>query len=54
MTEREWELYRLSMVESTPDSPYKQAVIEGIQNKLRVLEIQAASAELSRRRASSV
>jgi hypothetical protein len=38
MTERDWELYRLSVAESMPDSPYKKAVIEGIRHKLEVLE----------------
>lgn len=38
MTERDWELYRLSVVESMPDSPYKTAVIQGIRHKLAVLE----------------
>jgi hypothetical protein len=38
MTERDWELYRLSVAESMPDSPYKKAVIDGIRHKLEVLE----------------
>jgi hypothetical protein len=38
MTERDWELYRLSVAESMPDSLYKKAVIEGIRHKLEVLE----------------
>lgn len=38
MTERDWELYRLDVVESMPDSQYKTAVIEGIRHKLEVLE----------------
>jgi len=37
MTERDWELYRLSVAESMPDSPYKLAVIEGIRHKLEML-----------------
>ena len=37
MTERDWELYRLSVAESMPDSPYKLAVIEGIRQKLEML-----------------
>jgi hypothetical protein len=44
MTERDWELYRLSMVDRIPDSQYKRAVVSGIQNKLRVLEMADASA----------
>jgi hypothetical protein len=38
MSERDWELYRLSVVESMPDSPYKMAVIEGIRHKMEMLE----------------
>jgi len=34
MTEHQWELYRLSVVETWPDSPYKTATIAGIQHKL--------------------
>jgi hypothetical protein len=37
MTERDWEIYRLNVVESMPDSPYKIAVIEGIRHKLEML-----------------
>ena len=38
MTERQWELYRLSVVEKWPDSPYKAATIAGIRHKLAVIE----------------
>jgi hypothetical protein len=38
MTERQWELYRLSVAEKWPDSPYKTATIIGIQHKLAVIE----------------
>jgi hypothetical protein len=38
MTERQWELYRLSVAEKWPDSPYKAATINGIQHKLAVIE----------------
>jgi hypothetical protein len=38
MTERHWELYRLSVAEQWPDSPYKAATITGIQNKLAPIE----------------
>ena len=37
MTERLWELYRLSVVETWPDSAYKAATIAGIQHKLAVI-----------------
>ena len=43
MTERQWELYRLSIVESMPDSAYKRAVLEGIRHKLRMLEMEETS-----------
>jgi len=38
MTERDWELYRLSVVARLPESPYKEAVIAGIQHKLSLIE----------------
>jgi hypothetical protein len=38
MTERQWELYRLSVVEKWPDSPHKEATIAGIRHKLAVIE----------------
>jgi hypothetical protein len=38
MNERQWELYRLSVAESWPDSPYKAATITGIRHKLAVIE----------------
>jgi hypothetical protein len=37
MTERQWELYRLSVVEEWPESPYKAAVIGAIKHKLMTL-----------------
>jgi hypothetical protein len=37
MTERQWEFYRLSVVEEWPDSPYKAAVIGAIKHKLMTL-----------------
>jgi len=39
MTERQWELYRLSVVEKWPDSPFKAATVAGIQHKLVAIEI---------------
>jgi hypothetical protein len=48
MTERDWEIYRLNVVESMPDSLFKIAVIEGIRQKLELLE-QAEIGQGSRR-----
>ena len=38
MTERDWEMYRLSVVERLPEGPYKDAVIAGIKQKLNRLD----------------
>jgi hypothetical protein len=47
MTERQWELYRLSVVKRMPDSEYKTAVLAGIAHKLRMLDrIEAFSQHL--------
>jgi hypothetical protein len=40
MTERQWELYRLSVVDEWPESPYKAAVIGAIKHKLMILALQ--------------
>ena len=40
MTERQWELYRLSVVDGWPESPYKAAVIGAIKHKLKILALQ--------------
>jgi hypothetical protein len=45
MSEREWELYRLSLAERMPESAYKTALIRGIKNKLKMLEMEASSAK---------
>jgi hypothetical protein len=37
MNERQWELYRLSVVERWAESPYKRAVSAAIEYKLMVL-----------------
>ena len=37
MTERQWELYRLSVVEEWQESPYNAAVIGAIKHKLMIL-----------------
>jgi hypothetical protein len=39
-TEREWELYRLSVVEEWQESPHKAAVVEAIKHKLMILALQ--------------
>jgi hypothetical protein len=44
MTERQWELYRLSVIERLRESPYKSAVLDGIRHRLRMIEMQEASA----------
>jgi hypothetical protein len=38
MTERDWELYRLSVVAKLPDSPFKCATIAGIKHKLHLFD----------------
>jgi hypothetical protein len=40
MTERDWELYRLSVVKQLPEGPYKDAIVAGINHKLYVLDQQ--------------
>lgn len=38
MTERQWELYRLSAMKEAADSPLKAAVIRAIEYKLTLLD----------------
>jgi hypothetical protein len=40
MDERQWELYRLSIVEGWRESFYKTAVIGAIKHKLTILALQ--------------
>jgi hypothetical protein len=40
MTEQQWELYRLSVVEEWQESPHKAAVIGAIKHKLMILDQQ--------------
>jgi hypothetical protein len=40
MTERQWELYRLSIVIEWPESAHKAAVSGAIQHKLMTLALQ--------------
>ncbi len=44
MTERQWELYRLSVIERLRESPYKSAVLDGIRHRLKMIEMEEASA----------
>jgi hypothetical protein len=37
VNERQWELYRLSVVETWSESPYKRAVSAAIEHKLMIL-----------------
>jgi cob(I)alamin adenosyltransferase len=37
MNERQWELYRLSVVVEWSESPYKRAVLAAIEHKLMIL-----------------
>jgi hypothetical protein len=37
MTEQQWELYRLSVVEKWQESPHKAAVVGAIKHKLMIL-----------------
>jgi len=38
MSERQWELYRLSVIEKMPESDYKTAVLAAIAHKLTMLD----------------
>lgn len=46
MSERQWELYRLSVVEKMPESDYKTAALAGIAHKLLMLDSIEASQSL--------
>jgi hypothetical protein len=48
MNERQWELYRLSVVEQWAESPYKRAVSAAIEHKLMVLGQHTAAREPKR------
>jgi hypothetical protein len=54
MNERQWELYRLSVVERWSESPYKRAVSAAIEHKLMVLELESAPPEEAKHDASPV
>lgn len=49
MNERQWELYRLSVVERWSESPYKRAVSAAIEHKLMVLTQHPAAREEGKR-----
>jgi hypothetical protein len=53
MNERQWELYRLSVVEKWSESPYKRAVSAAIEHKLMVLGQHTAAREEATRARSS-
>jgi hypothetical protein len=40
MTERQWELYRLSAMKEAAESPHKEAVIRAIEHKLMTLDLE--------------
>jgi hypothetical protein len=50
MTERQWELYRRSVVERMPESDYKQAALAGIKHRLLSLDYIEAYSSQQRRR----
>ena len=54
MNERQWELYRLSVVERWSESPYKRAVSAAIEHKLMVLELQTGLREEAKSDAGAV
>jgi hypothetical protein len=54
MTERQWELYRRSVVERMPDSDYKTAVLAGIAYRLTMLDrLEAAQSSFRQSQDSS-
>ena len=54
MNERQWELYRLSVVKTWSESPYKRAVSTAIEHKLMVLGQHTATHEEAKKGASSL
>jgi len=54
MYERQWELYRLSVVETWSESPYKRAVSAAIEHKLMVLGRYTEARDDATRDASAV
>jgi len=54
MNERQWELYRLSVVETWSESPYKRAVSAAIKHKLMILGRHSAAARTPQNQYSAV
>jgi len=48
--ERQWELYRRSVIERMPDSDYKTAVLAAIEHRLMMLDRREAASREYRRR----
>jgi hypothetical protein len=46
VTERQWELYRLNVVEVWQESPYKAAVIGAIKHKLMIIAQEESAASI--------
>jgi len=46
VTERQWELYRLNVVEEWQESPYKAAVIGAIKHKLMIIAQEESAASI--------
>jgi hypothetical protein len=53
MTERQWELYRRSVVEKQPDSEYKTSVLSSINRKLEMLDYMESFSPHRRRRSDT-
>jgi hypothetical protein len=53
MTERQWELYRRSVVERQPDSEYKTSVLSSINRKLAILDHMESFSPHRRRRSDT-
>jgi hypothetical protein len=50
MTERQWELYRRSVVERQPESEYRTSVLSSINRKLAMLDYMESFSPRRRRR----
>jgi hypothetical protein len=46
VSERQWELYRLNVVEVWQESPYKAAVIGAIKHKLMIIAQEESAASI--------
>jgi hypothetical protein len=54
MTERQWELYRLSVVKEAPESPLTAALISAIEHKLMTIDFEEHTSRQRRDRLSPV